>query len=354
MRLDNSAPAVANSFVGMYFTVNGETHVIVSYSVTREVVFDSNFNSTLSACTATNITLCTYSSMWTITTGTVYDVRVESNAAAIWLPFGGCTARTVSGIQTCVDSPGSLMLRGVAKIEAGMLFRISFAIDNPPHNQEGQVAAVSVSGIIPFAEQRAMGNALLTDTAPSFLLLNISDTSKVLGAVNNMTLVFLTNVDLVWPASITLSGLSNTQTATTGKFLISGPNADLFGYLGQWDQLAGSLILSLSRTSAIMSGANNPNLTIQNPGSGYVDGDLITAEDENCSGFSGAVKTDGAGSIIQVILYSAGFCNFADPAFVIVYSGTRTQIEHTIPMVNAFTFWFLILFLLKSCILCAG
>ena len=222
----------------------------------------------------------------------------------------------------------------MAKIFAAVPYQLSFVINNPPTNQPGQVATISVSGVVPFAEQNASGLALLTDTEAGFLVLNATDTSSVLGAVNNMTLIFLINADLAWPSSITLSGLVGTQTVDTAMLPITGPSAALFGSSAQWKQRDGSLTLQLSSSSLIRGGANNPDLTIQSPGTGYIDGDLITSGEQNCSGFVGSVKTDAGGSIIQVILASSGFCNYADPTFVVVYPGTLIPVQYTIPKVT--------------------
>jgi hypothetical protein len=302
VRLDESAPAQAGAYVGLYLTVNEDTRVVVSYSAARETIVDAPFNSTISACTASNITLCPSSSMWTITTGVIYDVRVETTAAGIWLPRGGCSARTVSGVQTCAKYGGSLVLRTMRKIYAAVPYQISYVVSNPLSNQPGQIVTIDVSGLVPFTEQVMAGTAMLTDTEPGFLLLNISDTSIVLGAVNNVTLAFLTNVDLTWPASITVTGLVGAQTVDSSALPITGPSAALFGRTSQWRQGPGTIILQLTSNSVIKSGANNQNLYIQSQGTGYVDGDLVTSAEQNCSGFVGAVRTDAGGSIIQVDL----------------------------------------------------
>jgi hypothetical protein len=332
IRLDESAPAVAGAYVGFYLTILDQTRMILSYSANRESVMDGRFT-TMSACTSSNISLCPPSSFWTVTTGDIYDVRVESNGAGIWLPVGGCTARTVSGIQTCAKHEGSLILHTVAKIEARVLFQIIFSINNPQQYQQGQNVTLSVSGTTPFGEQLSTGRVLRVDTEPNFLILNVSDNSMVVGGVNTLVLIFLSNVDFAWPASITIGGLIGPQTSSTNALPLTGPDAAFFGSMGQWRQTEGVLILQLVNDTVIKSGTNNKDLEIQSSGSGYVDGDLITADYQNCSDFAGSVRTDAGGSIIQVLLSSAGFCNYADPDFVIVYPGTTTPIQYTIPKV---------------------
>ncbi len=334
IRLDETAPAVAGAYVGLYLTVMDKTFVVLSYSANRESVVDGRFV-TMSACTQTNISLCPLSSFWTVTTGDIYDIRVESNGAGIWLPVGGCTARTVSGIQTCAKREGSLILHTVTKIEARVQFQIIFSINNPRQYQQGQNVTVSVSGMVPFGEQLSAGRVLQVDTEPGFLILNVSDNSMVVGGVNLLVLVLLSNVDFSPPAFITIGGLVGPQTTSTNSLPLTGPDAASFGSVGQWKRTEGVLILQLSNDTTIKSGANNHDLIIQSPGTGYVDGDLITAEYQNCSDFVGSVRTDAGGSIIQILLSSAGFCNFADPDFVVAFPGTNVPIQYTIPKVLA-------------------
>ena len=306
--------------------------MVLSYSANRESVLDGRF-ATMSACTLSNISLCPQSSFWTVTTGDIYDVRVESKGAGIWLPLGGCTARTVSGIQTCAKNEGSLILSTVTKIEARVQFQIRFSINNPRQYQQGQTVSLSISGVTPFVEQLSTGRVLLVDTETAFLILNVSDNSMVVGGVNRLDLIFLSNVDFAWPASITIGGLVGPQTTSTTALPLTGPDAASFGSMGHWRRTEGVLILQLVNDTVIQSGANNQDLEIQSPGSGYVDGDLITADYQNCSDFVGSVRADAGGSIIQVSLSSAGFCNYADPDFVIVYPGTVSPIQYTIPKV---------------------
>ena len=74
----------------------------------------------------------------------------------------------------------------------------------------------------------------------------ISESNSIFGELNEIMLELQPNANLGPVSSITVSGITGTQTPDNSAISIGGPSSHLFGDTGKWSQLSGSLILTVS------------------------------------------------------------------------------------------------------------
>jgi hypothetical protein len=79
----------------------------------------------------------------------------------------------------------------------------------------------------------------------------ISESNTVFGELNKITLELQPNAPIGASTSITVSGITGTQTPDNSEISIEGPSSHLFGRKGNWTQLSGSLILTVSPGQSI-------------------------------------------------------------------------------------------------------
>ena len=86
------------------------------------------------------------------------------------------------------------------------------------------------------------------------------------GASNILTLTIRPSVLVSAGDSITLAGLTGSQTADNGSLSLSGAGASVFGSAGSWTQSTGTLVLTVDTGQTLSTGSNTVvTFTLTNP-----------------------------------------------------------------------------------------
>lgn len=103
----------------------------------------------------------------------------------------------------------------------------------------------------------------------SFTTSTLSATTSNLGGVDNTyTLTFRPSSDIVAGATITLSGLTGSQTSNNASLTIAGAGASLFGSSANWTQSSGSLVLTVDTGQTVPNGSDTViTFVLANPAS---------------------------------------------------------------------------------------
>lgn len=89
----------------------------------------------------------------------------------------------------------------------------------------------------------------------TFDIATLYNGSTVVGAVNPITFTFQPSEDISAGDSITLAGLTGSQTAD-GSLTLSGAGASVFGSAGSWTQSTGTLVLTVDTGQTLSTGSN--------------------------------------------------------------------------------------------------
>ena len=88
----------------------------------------------------------------------------------------------------------------------------------------------------------------------SFELATLSDSNSQTSGTNTITFKAQPGVDISAGGSITLTGLTGSQTAD-GSLTLSGANAAIFGSAGSWTQSTGTLVLTVDTGQTLSTGS---------------------------------------------------------------------------------------------------
>ena len=90
------------------------------------------------------------------------------------------------------------------------------------------------------------------------------------GAGNDNTLTFTVDPSIAISASstITIAGLTGSQTVDSGSLTVGGTNAAIFGSSGAWTQSSGTLVLTVAGGQSVPTGSDTViTFTLTNPAS---------------------------------------------------------------------------------------
>lgn len=97
-----------------------------------------------------------------------------------------------------------------------------------------------------------------------FSNVSLSESNRIQNLDNIFTLTFTSDISLSASSTITLSGLSGSQTASTTSLAISGTDAATFGSVGDWNN-NGTLVLTVASGYTLDTASKTISFTLLNP-----------------------------------------------------------------------------------------
>ena len=94
-----------------------------------------------------------------------------------------------------------------------------------------------------------------TAPPPSFETAALSDSNSQTSGTNTITFTVQPGIDISAGDSITLAGLTGSQTAD-GSLTLSGAGASVFGSAGSWTQSTGTLVLTVDTGQTLSTGSD--------------------------------------------------------------------------------------------------
>ena len=107
-------------------------------------------------------------------------------------------------------------------------------------------------------------------TAPpgTFSTATLQNGNTGAGISNTLTLTINPTSAITASGTLTLAGLTGSQTANNASLTIAGTNAAIFGSSGAWTQSTGTLVLTVAGGQSVPSGSNTViTFTLTNPAS---------------------------------------------------------------------------------------
>jgi len=80
--------------------------------------------------------------------------------------------------------------------------------------------------------------------------------STVVGAINPITFTVQPSRDISAGGTLTITGLTGSQTADNGSLTLSGAGASVFGSAGSWTQSTGTLVLTVDTGQTLSTGSD--------------------------------------------------------------------------------------------------
>ena len=215
----------------------------------------------------------------------------------------------------------TLSVHGNNTLVAGKMYTFGFTITNPTTKTTSPTINIAASGstLITSTAMAKPGTALygvangsdpLEVLVPSFGVKSIEQSTPVSGATNTLTVTVIANYNLADGSTVTISGLTGSQTADNAALTVTSTSG-LLGSAGAWIQSSGELVLTVSSPGIVSGIACILTFDLNNMGSG--DALPITIE---------AVILDAStifiGSIVQSLMnkpgaFRYGVANGTDP-----------------------------------------
>jgi hypothetical protein len=133
-------------------------------------------------------------------------------------------------------------------------------------------------------------SASLTVTG-DFATSNLSDSNSMTGGTNTITFTIQPGANITVGQTITLAGLTGTQTADNASLTVGGAGATIFGSSADWTQSTGTLVLTVDSGQTLSTGSDTViTFDLQNSatlGSGVTA--TLDANDHNQANVSGTV-----------------------------------------------------------------
>lgn len=278
----------ARIVVGSYIEVNDESMLVTAIdgntlTVSRgqlgtvaQVHAEASFvvklrSTTLIAPTALAVsraqagsTAASHSDLTEVTTvAPIWDGGASLNAAGVFGGFGHWV-RARGALSLTVASGQSL--------PAGRTVAFSVRMRNPCAALGGR--AVMVSGLdgggLVVEPATVRGGAALVVAAPGFAIRQAGQNSSGAGVFNTLSVTLSPNHDLIGPGSVTLAGLTGTQTNSSSALGVwdagAGEFAAAFSASAQWMQDTGTLVLSLVAGGGLQAGSSYTfSFQVRNP-----------------------------------------------------------------------------------------
>jgi hypothetical protein len=238
----------------------------------------------------------------------------------------------------------TLTVNSGAGLNVSTNYTFRFQITNPVSAQTSPATNIAASGTaaIASAAMTKPGTALygvangadpLTVVVPSFSLKSIQQSTPVSGATNTLTVSLTANFNLAAGSTVTITGLTESQTANSGNLTVSSTSSQL-GTSGVWTQSTGELVLTAASGGTASGTAWEVTFTLAN---------TAAAQSSPAVNVSAAIK-DGSGNSVGSIASAAmtkpgtalyGVANGADPLTVVVPSFSLKSIQQSTPVSGA-------------------
>ena len=114
----------------------------------------------------------------------------------------------------------------------------------------------------------ALGVVASPTSLPGTLTVSMTNGNTGAGVGNTLTFTVNPAVAIGAGSTLTIAGLTGSQTSDSGSLTIGGTNAAIFGSSGSWTQSSGTLILTVAGGQSVPTGANTViTFTLTNPAS---------------------------------------------------------------------------------------
>ena len=132
--------------------------------------------------------------------------------------------------------------------------------------------------------------AVLTVTG-DFVTSTLSDSNSMTGGTNTLTFTVQPGINITAGQTLTLVGLTGTQTVDNASLTVGGAGASIFGSSGDWTQSTGTLVLTVAGGQTLSTGSDTTvTLDLQNSatlGAGVTA--TLDANNHNQANVSGTV-----------------------------------------------------------------
>ena len=145
-------------------------------------------------------------------------------------------------------SNGALIVTLVQLVPASKTETFGFILRNPQEVRAARVLSISartvVSGSTILFEERPMEGTILSGSEPlRFVLTEMSETTRIQGDRNTLSITLRANCPLASNSEITITNLRGTQTADTGCVVVEG--SPKINRCGDWEKDSGTMILTV-------------------------------------------------------------------------------------------------------------
>ena len=237
-------------------------------------------------------------------------------------------------------SSGTLTLTVHTNLTAGANYTLAFQITNPSSVQPAQTISIAASGAATFelADMSVPGvnifgvtggaNPLLV-VEPTFNVKSIQQNTPLSGSTNTITVTLTANIDLADGSSVTILGLTGSQTNDASLTVTS--TSGLLGVTGTWTKAEGKLVLTAEAGGTSAGAACEVKFNLMN-----------SAQQQSSLAVSvvAAIKdgsSNSVGSIAQAAMTKPGttlygVANGADPLTVEVPAFSVKSIQQNTPL----------------------
>ena len=229
-------------------------------------------------------------------------------------------------------------------LAAGTVYTFGFQITNPSATTTSPTINIAASGSVSIASATMTkpGTALygvanganpLEVLVPSFGVKSIEQSTPVSGATNTLTVTLTANYHLKAGSTVTILGLTGSQTADNGALTVASTSG-LLGTAGAWTQGPGQLVLTAAFPGTTSGTACEVTFDLTNTASSQASPAVIVVADIHDA------STASVGSIAPAAMAKPGtalygVANGADPFEVLVPFFTVKAIEQSTPFVGA-------------------
>jgi hypothetical protein len=184
------------------------------------------------------------------------------------LSVGGGGAASFGSAADWTKGAGTLVLTATAGIPDNADTVITIVLTNKATSQSPVTPTIAVSGSVAIGSSNMAASVLGAATAQTFTAKTVAESSTVQDADNLLTFTVRPNVALSAGDTITIAGLTGSQTGNSGALTVSGTDAAVFGSSGSWTQSTGTLVLTVAGGQTVPNNANTVvTATIINGGS---------------------------------------------------------------------------------------
>ena len=89
-----------------------------------------------------------------------------------------------------------------------------------------------------------------------FVTSTLSDSNSMTGGTNTLTFTVQPGINIIAGQTLTLAGLTGTQTVDNASLTVGGAGASIFGSSGDWTQSTGTLVLTVAGGQTLSTGSD--------------------------------------------------------------------------------------------------
>jgi hypothetical protein len=249
----------------------GQSNPLAGGSNTITVTIQSNVN----LAQATHSSVVTISGLTNATDAASLALTSVANSGASLFSDGSTQGKGALSSGTL-----TLTVHTAQTVLAGTQYAFSFTITNPSAEQNAAAVTIAASGTAVFPTSRG---AMTTDTGdrygvtdggkpikvivPSFSVKTIRQSTPLAGATVTISVILTANVDFPTGSTVTIAGLTGTQTASSGSLAVN--SSGLMGTSGVWTQSLGTLVLTAASGGTAQGAACTVTFDLQHAAAEY-------------------------------------------------------------------------------------